>query len=142
MHVKVTDPHGRVVTGLKQQAFRRLVDGAKQEITVFQGEDGPVVAGIVNSTTAPAWRRSVRLGLRPPRNLRPTATLLTRSLCLHFNNLVRLGRALGEPFTYQIEELKAAISKFDLGGTVRRPDQRDESPERSEIQQADLAGAH
>jgi hypothetical protein len=43
------------------------------------------------------------------------AALLTRSLCLHFNNRVRLGRALGEPFTYQIEELKAGSRNLIWG---------------------------
>ena len=38
VHVKVTDKQGRIVTGLEKQAFQLLVDDAKQEITVFQGD--------------------------------------------------------------------------------------------------------
>src|SRR5215469_3071507 len=50
--VRVIDSEGHVVAGLGKDAFRLLVDDKPQEITVFQGEDAPVTAGIVVDNSA------------------------------------------------------------------------------------------
>jgi len=43
----VTDPLGRLVTGLEQNNFRVFEDGAEQEIVRFSSEDVPVSIGVI-----------------------------------------------------------------------------------------------
>ncbi|MGA8768248.1 MAG: VWA domain-containing protein [Candidatus Acidiferrales bacterium] len=43
----VTDPLGRLVTGLEQQHFRVFEDGVEQEIIRFSSEDVPVSIGVI-----------------------------------------------------------------------------------------------
>ena len=43
----VTDPLGRIVTGLEQQDFRVFEDGTEQEIVSFMSEDVPVSIGVI-----------------------------------------------------------------------------------------------
>ena len=43
----VTDPMGRLVTGLEQENFRVFEDGAEQEIIRFSSEDVPVSIGVI-----------------------------------------------------------------------------------------------
>ena len=43
----VTDPMGRLVTGLEQQDFRVFEDGVEQEIVRFSSEDVPVSIGVI-----------------------------------------------------------------------------------------------
>jgi Ca-activated chloride channel family protein len=43
----VTDPLGRLVTGLEQQNFRVFEDGVEQEIVRFSSEDVPVSIGVI-----------------------------------------------------------------------------------------------
>ncbi len=117
VQVKVTDPRGRVVTGLPKQAFELLVDGQKQDISVFQGEDAPVAAGIVidnSASMAPKQQDVIQAATEFARDSNP----LDQMFVLHFNNQARLGLPAGQDFTDRIEELQSAISRFDLGGTT------------------------
>jgi Ca-activated chloride channel homolog len=43
----VTDPLGRLVTGLQQQHFRVFEDGVEQEVLRFSSEDVPVSIGVI-----------------------------------------------------------------------------------------------
>jgi Ca-activated chloride channel homolog len=43
----VTDPMGRLVTGLEQEHFRVFEDGVEQEIVRFSSEDVPVSIGVI-----------------------------------------------------------------------------------------------
>lgn len=45
--VSVTDPMGRLVTGLEQSDFRVFEDGTEQEIVRFMSEDVPVSIGVI-----------------------------------------------------------------------------------------------
>jgi Ca-activated chloride channel family protein len=45
--VTVTDPYGRLVTGLEQNNFRVFEDGTEQEIVRFSSEDVPVSTGVI-----------------------------------------------------------------------------------------------
>ena len=46
-NVSVTDPYGRLVTGLEQDNFRVFEDGVEQEIVHFSSEDVPVSIGVI-----------------------------------------------------------------------------------------------
>jgi Ca-activated chloride channel family protein len=45
--VSVTDPLGRIVTGLRQDNFRVFEDGVEQEIVYFASDDVPVSIGVI-----------------------------------------------------------------------------------------------
>jgi Ca-activated chloride channel family protein len=47
VNVSVTDPIGRLVTGLEQDNFRVFENGAEQEIVRFSTEDTPVSIGVI-----------------------------------------------------------------------------------------------
>jgi Ca-activated chloride channel homolog len=47
VNVSVTDPMGRIVTGLEQDDFRVFEDGTEQEIVYFASQDVPVSIGVI-----------------------------------------------------------------------------------------------
>jgi Ca-activated chloride channel family protein len=47
VNVTVTDPYGRLVTGLEQDAFRVFEDNTEQEIVRFSSEDVPISIGVI-----------------------------------------------------------------------------------------------
>src|SRR6202047_2119713 len=47
VNVTVTDPYGRLVTGLEQNNFRMFEDGMEQEIVRFSSEDVPISIGVI-----------------------------------------------------------------------------------------------
>ncbi|MGH9715611.1 MAG: VWA domain-containing protein [Candidatus Acidiferrales bacterium] len=47
VNVSVTDPLGRIVTGLRQENFRVFEDGVEQEIVYFASDDVPVSIGVI-----------------------------------------------------------------------------------------------
>src|ERR1700678_626155 len=47
VNVSVTDPLGRLVTGLEQENFRVFEDGVEQEVVQFSSEDVPVSIGVI-----------------------------------------------------------------------------------------------
>src|SRR5262249_20306763 len=66
LQVTVTNTQGRSVSGLRKEAFQLFVDDTRQPITIFQGEDAPVTAGIVidnSSSMAPKVKEVVAAGL-------------------------------------------------------------------------------
>jgi VWFA-related protein len=117
LHVLVTDGEGRNVAGLGKDAFRLFVDDAPMEITVFEGEDAPVTAGIVvdNSASMAGKRQEViAAALAFARASNPKDQMFV----VHFNDAARLGLPDGKPFTADIGELESAIAAFRLGGTT------------------------
>ena len=115
--VTVTDERGRSVPGLTQEAFRVLVDGKPQPITVFQGEDAPVTAGILLDNSASMESKKAEViaaALAFARGSNP----LDQVFVVHFSDRPRLGLRPEAPFTGDISVLERAISRFDLGGTT------------------------
>src|SRR5271170_4685941 len=45
--ISVTDPYGRLVTGLEQENFRVFEDNSEQEIVRFTSEDVPISIGVI-----------------------------------------------------------------------------------------------
>jgi len=117
LHARVTDRDGRSVSGLKKEAFQLFVDDAPQAITVFQGEDAPVTAGIVidnSASMAPKREEVIAAALAFARASNPKDQMFV----VHFNNRARLGLPAGTPFTGDVSMLEKAIAAFDLGGTT------------------------
>ena len=117
LHVTVTDHQGHVVQGLTKDAFQLWVDDVPQPITVFQGEDAPVTAGIVidNSASMGSKRKEViAAALAFARASNPKDEMFV----VHFNDHSRLGLPAGTGFTGDVAELERAVSAFELGGTT------------------------
>jgi Ca-activated chloride channel homolog len=115
--VTVTDDKGHTVPGLKQDAFRVLVDGKSQPISVFHGEDAPVTAGIVvdnSASMSPKRAEVVAAAVAFARGSNP----LDQMFVVHFSDHSRLGLPPQTPFTGDASELERAIAGFDLGGTT------------------------
>jgi VWFA-related protein len=116
-HAKVTDVNGHTISGLGKEAFELFVDDVRQTITVFQGEDAPVTAGIVmdnSASMAPKREEAIAAALAFARASNPRDQMFV----VHFNDHARFGLKEGRPFTGDIAELEAAIAGFDLGGTT------------------------
>jgi Ca-activated chloride channel homolog len=117
LHAKVTDTQGHAVAGLDKKAFHLFVDDVPQEITVFQGEDAPVTAGIVidnSASMAPKRTEVIAAALAFARASNPKDQMFV----VHFNNTVRFGLPKGKRFTGNVSELETAIAAFNLGGTT------------------------
>jgi Ca-activated chloride channel homolog len=117
LSVRVTDTDGRNVVGLKQGAFRLTIDDKEEPITVFNGEDAPVTAGIVidnSASMAPKREEVIAAALAFAR----ASNMKDQMFVVHFNEHARLGLPEGKPFTGSIAELETAISQIDVGGTT------------------------
>jgi len=115
--VTVTDTAGHTVSGLTKDAFRVFVDNQAQEITVFQGEDAPVTAGIVidnSSSMRPKVKEVIAAGLAFARASNPKDQMFV----VHFTDHPRFGLPEGTRFTGDVSKLEKAVEAFDLGGTT------------------------
>jgi VWFA-related protein len=113
----VTDSAGHNVVGLGKEAFRLTIDKQEHPITVFNGEDAPVTAGIVidnSASMAPKRKEVIAAALAFARASNP----MDQMFVVHFSKHARLGLPHNKPFTGSIEDLETAISKFQLGGTT------------------------
>lgn len=114
---RVLDSEGHAVGGLPKSAFRLTVDDVPQEITVFQGEDAPVTAGIVvdnSASMAPKRDNVIAAALSFARASNPKDQMFV----VHFNNVVRFTLPENERYTGSVSELETAIAAFELGGTT------------------------
>lgn len=117
LQARVTDSQGHAVSGLSKDAFQLFVDDVPQPITVFQGDDAPVTAGIVvdnSASMAPKREEVIAAALAFARASNPKDQMFV----VHFNERARFGLPQGTPFTGSISELETAIAAFDLGGTT------------------------
>jgi len=102
---------------LTKEAFQLFVDNVPQPITVFQGEDAPVTAGIVidnSASMAPKVKEVVAAGLAFARASNPKDEMFV----VHFSDRSRLGLPEGMQFTGNVAELEKAVAAFQLGGTT------------------------
>ena len=131
LSVRVTDSARRTVSGLPKEAFELLVDGAPHPITVFQGEDAPVTAGIVvdnSASMAPKRSDVVAAALAFARASNPRDQMFV----VHFNQRVRFG-LVEVPFTDNLTDLERAVSEFQLGGTTALYDALMQAIDHSEL---------
>jgi VWFA-related protein len=117
LQATVTDSEGHSVPGLAKDAFELFVDGERQQITVFQGEDAPVSAGIVvdnSASMAPKRSDVIAACLAFARTSNPRDEMFV----VHFSDRARFGLPSGVLFTSDVSELEHAVSQFQLGGTT------------------------
>jgi Ca-activated chloride channel family protein len=117
LSVRVTDKNGHNVVGLDRDAFRLLIDGKEHPITVFNGEDGPVTAGIVIDNSASMEPKRAEVIAAAMAFARASNTR-DQMFVVHFNERARLGLPEHTPFTGNIKELETAISGIDVGGST------------------------
>jgi Ca-activated chloride channel family protein len=117
LSVRVTDKNGRNVVGLDRDAFRLLIDDKEHPITVFNGEDGPVTAGIVIDNSASMEPKRAEVIAAAMAFARASNTR-DQMFVVHFNERARLGLPEHTPFTGNIKELETAISGIDVGGST------------------------
>ena len=115
--VVVTDRHGEAVSGLHAKDFRLYDDGHPRQITIFEPADVPATIGLVvdNSGSMLAKRAEViAAGLEFARTSNP----LDQMFVVNFNQTASLGLGQGVPFTSNMQELNAALSRNAAAGNT------------------------
>jgi len=110
LDVSVQDREGGFVSGLSKDNFRVDENGARQDITVFANNDIPVTLGIlVDESRSMAPKR--------PEVLSAATTFIEESnphdeiFVLNFNDTVKRGLPEHVPFSDDIRQLRAALSR-------------------------------
>lgn len=118
LDVSVKNSRGAFVKGLSAGNFRVFDNGRAQPITVFDNRDEPVTLGILLD-------ESSSMALKRASVITAALTLIEQSnprdqvFVLHFNDTVRRGLPDSIPFSDNIDELHAALSRgFPQGRTA------------------------
>jgi Ca-activated chloride channel family protein len=101
VNVTVTDPYGRLVTGLEQENFRVFEDGSEQEIMKFSSEDVPVSIGVIFDMSGSMSDKIDKSRLAAVQFFR-TANPQDEFFLINFNDRAQLV----SPFTESVEELQ------------------------------------
>jgi Ca-activated chloride channel homolog len=101
VNVTVTDPYGRLVTGLEQENFRVFEDGVEQEVDRFSSEDVPVSIGMIFDMSGSMADKIDKSRLAAVQFFR-TANPQDEFFLIDFNDRAQLV----SPFTESVEELQ------------------------------------
>jgi Ca-activated chloride channel family protein len=101
VNVTVTDPYGRLVTGLEQENFRAFEDGAEQEILRFSSEDVPVSIGVIFDMSGSMADKIEKSRLAAMQFFR-TANPQDEFFLVNFNDRAQLASS----FTGSVEDLQ------------------------------------
>lgn len=104
VNVTVTDPYGRLVTGLEREHFRVQEDKVQQEILYFSGEDVPISIGVIldlSGSMSNKYDKARQAALKFMR----TANPLDEFLLVSFNERAQLVSR----FTSDIENLQSRM---------------------------------
>jgi Ca-activated chloride channel family protein len=104
VNVTVTDPYGRLVTGLEQSNFRVFEDGAEQEIVRFSSEDVPISIGVIFDMSGSMADKIEKSRLAAVQFFR-TANPQDEFLLINFNDRAQLMTS----FTGSIEDLQSRL---------------------------------
>jgi VWFA-related protein len=116
LHASVTDKHGKLLTNLKQSAFKVFENGQPQQVKRFRQEDVPVSLGIIIDDSGSMSNKRSRV--------EAAALALVRAsnpqdevFIVNFND----EWYLDVPFTDDIHKMEQGIAKIDSrGGTAMR----------------------
>jgi len=97
----VTDPLGRLVTGLEQENFRVFEDGVEQEIVRFSSEDVPVSIGVIFDMSG-SMSDKIDKSKQAAVQFFRTANPQDEFFLVNFNNRAQLI----SPFTASVDELQ------------------------------------
>jgi VWFA-related protein len=115
LHATVQDHKNVLVSGLGREAFRVYEDGVLQEIRHFSHEDVPVTVGLVvdNSGSMRTKRQHViAAAVAFARSSNPQDQIFV----VNFNEKVSFGLPSNVPFTDNVAQLQAALSRIDADG--------------------------
>ena len=101
VNVTVTDPYGRLVTGLEQDNFRVFEDNVEQEIVRFSSEDVPISIGVIFDMSGSMADKFEKSRLAAVQFFR-TANPQDEFFLVNFNDRAQLA----SPFTASVEELQ------------------------------------
>lgn len=101
INVTVTDPYGRLVTGLEQENFRAFEDGVEQEIVRFSGEDVPISIGVIFDMSGSMSDKIEKSRTAAVQFFR-TANPKDEFLLINFNDRAQLTG----PFTASVDDLQ------------------------------------
>lgn len=101
VNVTVTDPYGRLVTGLEQDSFRVFEDNVEQEIVRFSSEDVPISIGVIFDMSASMTDKIDKSRLAAVQFFR-TANPQDEFFLVDFNDRAQLA----SPFTASVDELQ------------------------------------
>ena len=104
INVSVTDPYGRLVTGLEQNNFRVFEDGVEQEIMRFSGEDVPISIGVIFDMSGSMTDKIEKSRIAAVQFFR-TANPQDEFLLINFNDRAQLA----SPFTASVEDLQSRL---------------------------------
>lgn len=104
VNVSVTDPYGRLVTGLEQENFRVFEDNVEQEIVRFSSEDVPISIGVIFDMSASMTDKIEKSRLAAVQFFR-TANPQDEFLLVNFNDRAQLANT----FTGSVEELQSHL---------------------------------
>jgi Ca-activated chloride channel family protein len=104
INVSVTDPYGRLVTGLEQNNFRAFEDGVEQEIMRFSGEDVPISIGVIFDMSGSMTDKIEKSRIAAVQFFR-TANPQDEFLLINFNDRAQLA----SPFTASVEDLQSRL---------------------------------
>ena len=104
INVSVTDPYGRLVTGLEQNNFRVFEDGLEQEIVRFSGEDVPISIGVIFDMSGSMTDKIDKSRIAAVQFFR-TANPQDEFLLINFNDRAQLA----SPFTASVEDLQSRL---------------------------------
>jgi Ca-activated chloride channel family protein len=107
--VSVTDREGHFVSGLDVSNFRIYDDGHLEQVTLFQRDDIPLIAGLVvdRSESMAAQSREVLEGAMA---FVQSSNPEDKEFVVNFNDRVRLGLPPNIPFTTNVDNLRAALT--------------------------------
>jgi len=101
VNVSVTDPYGRLVTGLEQENFRVFEDNIEQEIVRFSSEDVPISIGVIFDMSGSMSDKIDKSRLAAVQFFR-TANPQDEFFLVNFNDRAQLA----SPFTPNVEEIQ------------------------------------
>lgn len=104
VNVSVTDPYGRLVTGLEQSNFRVFEDNVEQEIVKFSSEDVPISIGVIFDMSGSMGDKIEKSRLSAMQFFR-TANPQDEFLLINFNDRAELA----SNFTGSIEDLQSRL---------------------------------
>ena len=104
VNTTVTDPYGRLVTGLEAENFRIFEDDVEQEITTFLSEDVPVSIGVVFDMSG-SMSDKVEKARQAAIQFMKTANPLDEFFLVTFNDTAEFS----SPFTSDINDLESRM---------------------------------
>ncbi len=111
LHVTVTDPQGRLITGLPKDDFKVFENDVPQEIKVFRQEDAPVSLGLIIDNSASMKDRRAKVSAAVLDLIR-ASNPGDEAFIVNFNEQPQLA----QEFTQDPAQLEAALAKIDSRG--------------------------